>query len=127
MTRANDLLLSMRQTTDGIGRSEQQVAAAVVETLQETNTAIRGLAPVESNAGASIAELQKATIDIEALANDEDLKQSLANLNSTTRSVSGMASDTQKYWHSVLYPSWPKRIWSMITGVGLDAAKLFVP
>jgi hypothetical protein len=124
---ANGVLVSLKATSDGLASSQQQIAAETVETLHTANQTIAGLQPVETNTSAAIVRLDKATQDLDSLIADQNLKSTLAHIEVTTNAVSGMATDTQKYWHNVLYPKWPKRVLGYVTGVGLDVGKLFIP
>ncbi len=74
-----------------------------------------------------LAKLGTAIDGVAALANNKDLKGSLAHLNTTTDAVSAMATDTAQAWHNTLHPKWPRRIWNGIAGVGISVAKFFVP
>ncbi len=76
---------------------------------------------------ADLGKLGTAIDGVAALADNKDLKGSLAHLNTTTDAVSEMATDTALAWHNTLHPKWPRRIWNGIAGVGISVARFFVP
>jgi hypothetical protein len=93
------------------------------EQLQQVNTQETEIAQATKD---DLTKLGSAIDGVTTLTGNKDLKESLGNLNVTIGAVSGMAADTQQAWHSVLHPSWPKRVWSAITGVGMTALKFFM-
>lgn len=145
LDKLNDVLFSTQETVSGLnttilqvqqdehalltqtGIDTHNIALAATTTVNTTNDTVRDIQPLIASTQTSIDSLNKTTQDLDGLILDPNIKSTLANVTSTTNSVSGMASDTASYWHGLLHPSWPKRIWNAVTGVGLDAAKVFVP
>lgn len=77
--------------------------------------------------GAAIDSVSAAATAVGVLGANADLAESLKNMKTTTGAVAGMATDTQQYWHGLLHPTWPKKVWNGITGVGIDVGRFFVP
>lgn len=125
MANVNALLEGAKGDADALNVSQRAIAAQSVATLQTAQASIRGLQPAEDQATADLAQLEIAERDFDRLATNGDLTASLANLNETTKGLSGMVDDTAAYWHRILHPSWPRRIWNGVTGVGIDAARVF--
>lgn len=93
------------------------------EQLQQVNAQETEIALATKD---DLTKLGGAIDGVTALTGNKDLAESLGNLKTTSGAVSGMATDTQQAWHSVLHPSWAKRVWSAVTGVGMTALKFFM-
>jgi hypothetical protein len=128
-------------TTQAIGTINATVASAQRDEHQlltqtstdahaislSTQTTIASVQPLVAAANQSINSLNKATLDLDDLILDPDIKATLSNVTSTTKSVSGMADDTAHYWHGILHPTWAKKVWSFATGTGVGVATHLVP
>jgi hypothetical protein len=61
------------------------------------------------------------------LISDPNLPKITGNLAVGTKAGAAGAVDIQQYVHNALHPTWPHRIYSFISGLGVDAAKVFLP
>lgn len=104
---------SLKEQTqvDQVNQQETAIAAGTESDLAKLGTAIDGI--------------KDATDEIGALATNKDLTGSLAKTNTALGAVAGMATDTEQYWHGILHPKLPKRIWNALTGAGISVAKFF--
>lgn len=120
-------LADVNRTLASFRLAAGQVTAVSEKEQSKLDEANRQETAVAQSTQADLAKLGSAIDNLGALAANDDLKKSLANLNTTTGAVSGMATDTAQYWHDFLHPKWPKRVWNGVTGIGIAAAKFFVP
>lgn len=127
----NETVILTRSDTHGLiaqlAQDSHQMAVETTAAVQTTNTTVRSLQPLTGAATDSVVQITKATQDLDNLIQDPNVKRTLDNVTNTTGSVSSMAADTAGYWHGLLHPTWPRRIYNAVTGVGIDAAKVFVP
>lgn len=120
LSHVDDLLGSLRQTSDGLNDSQHRIADATVG-------AINGLQPTEKEIADTIPYIRKSVTDIDALALNPDVPRTLSNVQKVTANVDGTTADIRGAVHSYLHPTLPKRIWGWIEGTGLDVAKIFIP
>lgn len=113
--------------TNQLSGDSHAITVATTQAVNSTNESVKRIGPMVDAAGQSVISIHKAATDLDDIILDPDIKAALANVKETTGSVSGMADDTAHYWHGLLHPSWPKRIWNAVTGFGIDAAKVLVP
>lgn len=122
LASANATLVSMAETSDGIRASQALIATQTVATLKSAQESIDGIKPVEIDLGAAAVELRQTTADLDSVIADPNLRETMGNLQVTSKAVAGMATDTEQYWHGVLHPSWPRKIWTFVSGVGVNVA-----
>jgi hypothetical protein len=119
---ANKVLVSLAATSDGLRDSQAAIAAQTITTLKSAQTSIDGLQPTEVELTATIAELNKATSDIDALV--PPLTAMANNGASAMGHVDATTADVQKAVHNYLYPTWERKVWSAISNAFVTTMKI---
>lgn len=98
--------------------------------LDTLDTTIRGVQPAEARLTAAIASLETAEAGINSTL--PQLQRTMTNLaalsasaNETSQHLDATAGDVQQAVHSFTHPTWPKKVWNAVTGVGIGVAKFF--
>jgi hypothetical protein len=127
----NALLASLRDTTDGVNKSQARITEQAVSVLQQTNTAIAGLAPLTDNVNKEVTALNAVTGHLDAVVSNKHIDGVLAHLDgttahldSTTGHVDAMAKDAEQKVHAMLHPKWSTRLIGIGEEIALDAAKV---
>ena len=99
-------------------------------TILAAGETVRGLQPVETELSETIAASRLTVAGINETLPDvqrtaQELAATSANVTETTQHLSATTADVQQAVHGYLHPTWAKKIWSAVTGVGLSAAKFF--
>lgn len=97
---------------------EDRISKGIYTGLDNLNADLIALKPVEANAAASVKQVGD-------LAGDPKIKESVANIATTTSNVADMSDEVRQEVHNMLHPKLAKKIWNLVTGVGLDLGKLF--
>jgi hypothetical protein len=127
---------SVNQSVVALTVNQNAITLHTVQTLDETKKSIIAIQPVLNSATvvlnsatATVSDLDKALPPI--LGNVQDLTKQSIELSKqstdTMQHLNGTTGEVQQAVHSYLHPTWPHRVWSILTGIGLDAAKLFIP
>lgn len=107
----NEVLASVKETSNITARSEQDFAEGTVE-------ALKGIPPVLSSANIELQQLTLATEQLNKLVSDPNLVATEANVAGVTKNVEDTTADAKDYMHALLHPTWVQRVW----GVTLDIA-----
>lgn len=116
-------VVTARNTTSGVGVSQQQIAARAVAVLATTDTTVRQLQPVMQQAQLSLVRLQAVETDLDRQVNDPAIARSLKHIDGTTASLEASAKDVQQEVHAITHPTWVHRVWRGV----LDVARVFNP
>jgi hypothetical protein len=117
------LLVAARQTTDGVGVIQQQIAQSTVQTMATLNTTVQNVQPVLAEAQHTIAGLGTVAADVDKQVSDPAVTEILHHLDGTTASVEATTKDLQQEVHSITHPGWAHRMWEW----SLDIAHVFNP
>jgi len=120
-------LADVNRTLGSIRLASGQVTAFSEREQQQLDQVNKQETAVAQLTQEDLTKLGGAIDSVTALTDDRDLKGSLTHLNTTTGALAQMSTETAQAWHDTLHPKWPKRVWNAITGVGISAAKFFVP
>ncbi len=120
-------LADVNRTLGSIRLASGQVTAVSLHEQEQLDLANQQETAIAQATQADLAKLGGAIDGVTALAANADMKASFEHLNTTTGAVAGMATDTEQYWHGMLHPKWPRRVWGFVEGVGLDVGKILVP
>lgn len=104
-------------------------AAVVVDSL---NSAVTQSTKVLDQSAQTLRAANKVISNPDIPATIANVKGATANLETTTASLhktvedsDAIVVDTKNWWHSYLYPKWPKRVLHIVTNAGESVAKFF--
>ncbi len=121
----NALLLSVKATSDGVGKSQAEITARSLDVLKSGDAAISGLVPLETNLNNEVSALDAATTHLDAAVSNPHIAGTLTHLDTTASNVDAMSADVRQKVHSVLHPTWTTRVWNTVQTVFIDAGKIF--
>ena len=94
------------------------------QTIDQVRTTIAGVQPTLA---AATTALQAAN----GVLSNPDIQVLLANsagaaknINGSTANLDATTAEVRQAVHSYLHPTWPKRIWDGVTGVGIDVGRI---
>jgi transposase-like protein len=123
LTQLDAWLRSARETTEGLGTSQQQVAHASVAAIETVTAQAEEVAQVLTQARISLVELQAVEVDLDKLVSDPAIASTLAHMDATSAAAESSAKDLQGEVHAITHPGWMKRMWNG----ALDLAHVFNP
>jgi hypothetical protein len=96
---------------------------SLTKITDHTDTAVDNVTRLLQASTTTIGNGNKLLISANDLITNPDISKTLADTQKGSASLAGMAEETATYWHGVLHPTWPHKVYGFLTGAGLDAAK----
>ena len=124
LNNVNALVVSMRQTSDGVRNSQSQVAAQTTAAIRSATVALNGIQPLEQHLDGEVRSLNAATQHLDSLVSDPNIHATLAHLNGAAGDVQSMADDTKAKVHSMLHPKWPAIVANWTERIGVDVGRV---
>jgi hypothetical protein len=115
-----------REVTTTLGNVNSTVIVAkdsLTKLTDHTDEAVDNVTRLLQASTTTIGNGNKLLISANDLVTNPDITKTLANTQKGSASLAGMADETATYWHGVLHPTWPHKVYGFLTGAGLDAAK----
>jgi hypothetical protein len=111
---------------------DEQVSSTLVHVDSIAVTANESLLNTSNSLQKSMVEISPTLIQAQGtmksaqeLISNPDLAESMKNLNTSSKALSGISTDTQQWWHDELHPKWPARAWHIVSNTGITVAKFF--
>lgn len=118
----NAVTVSLIADLDGLHGSE----GALTNLLNASTKSVEGLQPVEKQVADEVAEVHKATVNLDAVAGDPAIHASLQNVQTATGNVADMSKMTKEKLNSILHPKWPSVLGNIVERIGVDVGKIFL-
>lgn len=109
------------QITDTLG-NVNKIAVTANQSISDTSLAL------QSSVVAIKPVLQQTTstlVATEKLISNPEVVETIHNLNTSSKALSGITTDTETWWHNTLYPKWPRRVMNVLTNQSMTAIKWF--
>jgi len=128
MGHTNELLVSLKNTSEGINRQDQEAVKHLDQVLDTANSTVAGIQPIESSLSAEIDQTKQLTAGLTSLTPDlqitaDHLKNTSSETEDTMANLRDTTGDVKQAVHSWTHPGWVKKIWNGV----LDVAHVFNP
>jgi methyl-accepting chemotaxis protein len=124
----NDVLGSLRTTSDTTAQSEQHVAGAATETIQAAQQTVKAAQPALDNLAGELADLRVATKDLDARIADPNIGKTVANFQVTSDNAAVISTEGRQVVEKYALPSKKKLgFWSSIWATAQVVHKVSPP
>jgi hypothetical protein len=122
-----------------ITKSQTDITLHTVQSVDAATDAIKGLQKVTDSTSGLLASATGTVDDLRKQVDNPAIPQTFTNVAALTKQsvelakqstdtmqhLSGTTGEVQQAVHSYLHPTWPQRIWNILTNTGIEVAKFF--